>query len=271
MKKVAIQFITFLFIYNTSFGTDIIEFNKALNVFDPLKYNSLPSAEEADAKLKDSNNFAEFSKEARSLVQRFGFESFFGMRLLHNHSFVDSKYAMVEHTEETASGIAFITEHSLLTGKTKKDIVPASWIFVDNGYVVFEYSQDKEVVPLYHKLTANLLFLKSFHGLLKEYGFESLISPTIIGGNKLEMIEGSQEYGLVEETFFDPFRSIVSYSNLAEFDKFELIDTLWFLGESDEDSQLGCVNRCFRGVGTCTRRGSGHGRQWVHYRSHIKM
>ncbi len=130
---------------------------------------------------------------------------------------------------------------------------------------------NRQQVLAYTKLVSQPDFLTSFEVLIREYGLESLLAPAIISETKISFMEKAGECGLVEETFLDPFSSVITFRTLSEFAANSLINTLWFYGEIDGEPQLGCAGRCWQGGVQCVRMGSEHVRRSTHYRNRIKI
>ena len=238
-----------------------------IDTFVVARYNSLPAAEEADDLLKTNNKFPSFLEEAQSVAENYNFQSFFGFRLLHKHTVLEDDLKLVESTQMTDSGFIFTTRPFNQKERDEDIIVPASWIATESGYQVFEYSSDAAMVPYYEQIKRDGSdFLQKIHTLLYKYELQNLISPTIVGTAKqLEAPDGTV---LVEETYYEPFQSIISLTDISTYKEDSLIQTLWSLSERPKEAK--CVNRCVSQV-VCRRnpRTGHHDKQPSHNSKHL--
>lgn len=264
MKKLITYLsVTFLFTNNLCAGEGE-GFSEDFDTFSSAKYNSLLSAEDADSSLSANKNFSCFFEKASILAQEYDFNSFLGLRLLHRHTELagNDSVVLVENSQPDLYHTAFITKPYALIEKDAERFVPASWIPGDNGYTVFEYSKDEEAFEQYSKLIKKPDFFIKFHALLNQHELQNLIAPAIMLKGKL--IEPSSNMNFVEESYENPFRSIVSYKSTTEYAENDLIKTSWPLPIGKE---LKCYTICSPGSSYCERHSKGHSIKRGHNRT----
>ncbi|CAG8789820.1 209_t:CDS:1, partial [Racocetra persica] len=118
-----------------------------LSKYSLEKYNSLSLPEIASDELKKKEvEFEELLNNFIPLIKKYNLE--LGLRLLHNHNIpLEGEQAMIETFDY------FQTEPALITlADSPNESYPASWILVDDQYLVFEYSTDLYVKKVYERL-----------------------------------------------------------------------------------------------------------------------
>lgn len=129
---------------------------------------------------------------------------------------------------------------------------PASWIVDGDKLKVFEYSTDLRVKENIDKIVQNPTAFIEIIKLIRQYGYEDVLSPAIVGREAMEKFD--REIPFVENTYENPFRSVVMNQQLSPELEAVSIQTLWSVPMS---------HACM-GVTRCVNFGGGHKTSYYH-------
>lgn len=201
-----------------------------LNMYDTKFYNTFSSAEEADSNLKKSGKFDVFIKEAKNLAKNNNMDSFTGIRLIHRHTTLDENEAMLEQHE------LFNWEEALVTRPVKymKELQPASWIYHDGKFKVFEYSSDDMVKYYFNKINYNTTFLSDFAQTLEKFALQNILALAITDRDLYHSLR--EDSNLIEKSYEKPsFASVVTAEDKTKLDYNGAIITGWKFSSPRED------------------------------------
>jgi hypothetical protein len=139
------------------------------------RYNQLPEVEENDQTMK-SNPLAElFLKEIAEVIKQYGLEDYIGLRLLHKHFKIESNEVLVEEYREIEGIPSLVTSAQDIHEAIAKKSVPASWMFTEEGLLVFETSTDKEVHNGVALLLNNPEFIEKVSKFINNYQMNNIL------------------------------------------------------------------------------------------------
>jgi hypothetical protein len=219
------------------------------------RYNSLPSVEENNEKLKASPQFSSFLKEAEEIVSRYELEPYVGFRLIHSHFSVGENQVMTENYEVIDSVPSLVTSAFTVEEAKERGAVPASWIMSDTAGApfVFETSTDPEVKTGARLLQDNYEFMGEAEASLRKHNLNHLLSLALLKRSSLQAKEG-QMY--LELNSNKSKRSVVQLWN-EEDSSIDTIRTTWsFKGPKKQ----ACYN-----VWACVGKNGSHVGAEVHW------
>ena len=200
-------------------------------------YNSLPDVESADQKLQESHSFEQFLGEAQKLAQDHNLQDWMGVRLIHQHKYINKNQIMVEKHEIFKGQDALVTRPQNKTHEN--EATPASWIFDGEHYRVFEYSYDAYVPKIFEKVKNSPEFLSEFASLLKKYGYENLLALAIT--DRAWYLNYVDKHSFLERSYDEPsFASVVVNADTPEGEK--AISTSWTFKKVP--FSLACLAKC---------------------------
>jgi hypothetical protein len=158
------------------------------------RYNQLPEVEDNDKTMK-SNPLAElFLKEISEIIKQYGLEDYIGLRLLHKHFKIESNEVLVEEYREIEGIPSLVTSAQDIHDAIAKKSIPASWMFTEEGLLVFETSTDKEV----HNGVALLLkhpeFIEKVSKLINNYQMNNIFALAVLKREALGQTKSDELY-----------------------------------------------------------------------------
>lgn len=162
-----------------------------------VRYNSLPSVEDADRELRSHSSFQEVLSKARQIVCSSGLEDFVGFRLIHRHFRLDHEQVMVENFGLDDEIPSLITSALNISVAREKEVVPSGWIFSGSQVDAFEFSTDPAVKSGATRLQENPHVFSALKDLIVEYKLETLLAVGIIKRDSLSL-DGGTSY--IEES-----------------------------------------------------------------------
>ena len=245
MKKLLI-FLTISIIYSLPcFGL------WSIDDIDPIshvvRYNSLPSVENADRDLRSHSSFQEVLSRAKQIVCSSGLEDFVGFRLIHRHFRLDREQVMVENFGFDDEIPSLITSALNISVAREKEAMPSGWIFSGSQVAAFEFSTDPAVKSGATMLQKNPHVFSALKDLIVEYKLETLLAVGIIKRDSLLL---NDETSYVEES--KSGMSVVQAR--AEPPYNEIIQTSWAF--ADPKPMDGCIPymKCVKSVCFCCSR-----------------
>lgn len=165
-------------------------------------YNNLPSVEEADAMLRARGDFFDFLNAASALAYQNNLAETMGLRLLHNHFYLEQGQVMFENYLNRS----LITSAHNISEIQNDNILPHGWIFSDSGALeVFEFSSDSVVQSAIDKIRESG-FLAKMHNLMVEHKMHNLFALSVLTRDNLKHEDG---YIFLEVNNDDTKQSVV--------------------------------------------------------------
>lgn len=214
-------------------------------------YNAFPSVEDADDSLKGKAFFGDFLAKAGEIVLSYGFEKHTGLRLIHRHFDLEPSRVMVEEFQDE-DGPSLVTSSLPIAEARLKGAVPSGWVFGSSATTVFEFSTDEGVRSGLREIQSTPEFLEQMEKAMKDFGFENLMSVSLLRKDSLFATEGQyyQEITL-------PSNSVVQIVE-GDWRESEGVRTSWsFRGPKT----LKCEYICYRDA-SGHRRMSNHRPGW---------
>jgi hypothetical protein len=144
------------------------------------RYNKLPEVE-VNNEIKKNNPLAElFIKDTAEAITKYGLQNYIGLRLIHKHFKIEANQIMVEEYEEIEGIPSFVTSAKNLEDAIAINSIPASWIFTEQGPIVFETSTDKEVPDGAALLLKNPEFIEEFKKLVTSYKLNDIFALAVL-------------------------------------------------------------------------------------------
>jgi hypothetical protein len=144
------------------------------------RYNKLPEVE-VNNEIKKANPLAElFIKDIAEAITKYGLQNYIGLRLIHKHFKIEANQIMVEEYEEIEGIPSFVTSAKNLEDAIAIKSIPASWIFTEQGPIVFETSTDKEVPDGAALLLKNPEFIEEFKKLINSYKLNEIFALAVL-------------------------------------------------------------------------------------------
>ena len=244
MKKFLL-FITMSIIYSLPcFG--VLSIDDVDPISHVVRYNSLPSVEDADRELSSHSSFQEVVSRARQIVCSSGLEDFVGFRLIHRHFRLDHEQVMVENFGLDDEIPSLITSALNISVAREKEVVPSGWIFSGSQVDAFEFSTDPAVKSGATRIQENPHVFSALKDLIMEYKLETLLAVGIIKRDSLPRESGTS---YIEES--KSGMSVVQVRDARQTG--ELIRTVWTLVGSGDVDRGGCEVFCRRNARGHTR------------------
>lgn len=169
--------------------------------FLPSLYNALPSAEEADQKVRAQGVLDRVLSEAGPVFIKCGVNDQFGVSLLHKHNGCSEGVWMTEYQAVINGEQALVTKPTL-TPPTNESAVPTTWRVDDGIYHPLEFSTDPRAKLLFAGARVPKGFLNEFADILDRHSASGFLGLAIVD-RELYHLAINDEMG-VEYSTSDP-------------------------------------------------------------------
>jgi hypothetical protein len=191
------------------------------------RYNQLPEVE-VNNEIKRANPLAElFIKDIAEAIIKYGLQDYIGLRLIHKHFKIGSNQIMVEEYEEIEGVPSFVTSAKNLEDAIAINSIPASWIFTEQGPIVFETSTDKEVLDGVALLLKNPEFIEEFKKLINSYQLNEIFALAVLRRKLLSQDMQNNEIYLESNYNKPKSMSVVQLSQGDSLNNARTIQTNW--------------------------------------------
>jgi len=212
-----------------------------LQPFSPALYNELPDVVAQDNLFQSMKNSEDILREIAVVFNKHHVDPYFGVFLLHIHSYIENNQCMIERQV----GNALITAVEPIENLNSEEVYPSRWKLVGEKWIALEYTSD----PTY-KYALNLLS--------KE--FLSELATVVVKNNITELfglclakrtLWPNESQTLAEHT--DDRGNVVIIKDVAEVNNNDFMATIFCFGNMVPKS----AGFCFK-VTYCQKIGPAH-------------
>jgi hypothetical protein len=190
------------------------------------RYNQLPEVEMNDETRKTNPHAEFFIKDIAEAITKYDLQDYIGLRLIHKHFKIEGGRVMVEDYEEIEGTPSFVTSAQNIKDAAAMKSIPASWIFTEEGPIVFETSTDKEVPDGVALLLKHPEFIEEFKYLINSYKLTNIFALAVLRRKPLSQDMQSNDLYLEKNYNKPKGRSVVQLSQDEDINK-NSIKTSW--------------------------------------------
>lgn len=241
------------------------------------QYNALPNVEAADEQLNALGKERILS-ELCELIVNYRLHYVVGVRLLHNHCFIDEQEIMLEADEKDTEKGWCLTTRAVTQSQVTNRYSANSWKLIDGSFYPLEFSTDTLSYFDYDFIRQNETFFEEFTRILESNGVAQLLGPCIIRRQFFASHRPDDAAILVETCDEERRANILRFDDPANYNAAQLIQTTWLaIPPPGEDTETaGCSSNCAPAAcvphTVCVRDGQGgHSSRSHHSSSHTRQ
>jgi hypothetical protein len=190
-------------------------------------YNHLPEVEENDKLMKTNPHSQLFINDIAEVITRYDLQDYIGVRLIHKHFRIESHQIMVEEYKEIEGIPSFVTSAQDIEDAIAMKSFPSSWIFTEEGPIIFETSTDKEVYEGVTLLLKHPEFIEEFNKLINRYQLNDIFALAVLKRQPLCQTITNNDFYL-ERSFDKPkYMSVVQLAQECSVNTEYAIKTSW--------------------------------------------